>query len=654
MRESRRPVAQFVSKRDKGVANPETTFRMNITSGLMDHAVLQRNTRGVNLTTVTGEVTIDGHIRVSVRKRSKFLPGLKNKILGKTTRKHFSLTLSGIPTGGPYDLTLQLTTQNGHVSAEQTFTDILVGDVWILGGQSNMQGCALLQGSPKAIPFVRAFYMDDSWAPAQDPIHNMWNTVDDVHLTVGGGRPGINTVTGTGPGVSFGQALYMATGVPQGVIACAHGGTAMSQWNPAMKNQGTKSLYGAMLRRFVRNGSNIAGVVWYQGESDANPDACRIFTTVMKDFIKHIRRDMGNPSLPFISVQISRVVGWGTDSTWWNSIQDQQRILAESIPHYAIVPAIDLPLVDPIHISTEGHITLGRRLAEAALTLSENSRPLLPAPLALKHIRAIDGQLGSAGCVEVTFANVVGELTSKGRPSGFSVFDEAGMDVAYRTRLDGDNVIIDTGLGKHALNKCRVHYGYGVNPYCNIQDAAGRALPVLGPVHLGSPRPITAMAQFYHVSKILPSAGKLHTLSYPKTMEALEFRRCDAMGNFCRLHESFSAISPRDVHAFLAWNIHCTEPMKLGASLGYDGPVKVWANSRMIFHDPNGTNPATADSHIAEFKAKKGDNELLIALGSNFGSAWGVFLSFERLDISSASLRKQPRSFAMPEIRPYE
>lgn len=627
---------------------------MNITAGLMDHIVLQRSRSEVNETHLEGTTGVDGQLRITVTHKSKALPGLKNKAIGKTQRKRFSVPLTGIPTGGPYEVSLQLTSNSGALLEESTFSDILVGDVWMLGGQSNMQGCGLLQGSPKAIPQVRAFYMDDRWAPAQDPIHNMWNTVDDVHITLCGGRPGISTVSGTGPGVSFAQTIYKATGVPQGVIASGHGGTSMAQWSPALKKQGSNSLYGAMLRRFHKNGSNIAGIVWYQGESDANPDCSRIFTKVMKNFIKSARNDMRLPTLPFISVQISRVVGWGgTDSTWWNSIQDQERTLAESVPHYAAVPAIDLPLVDPIHISTEGHIILGRRLAEAAMTLTSKVRKPMPPPIALKNVTATNGQLGSAGCIEVTFDNVVGKLTADGRPTGFTIHDHNGVDVAYRVRLVGNKAIIDTAMGTNALKKSITRYGFGLNPHCNIHDEAGRAVPVFGPIHLAAPRPATGMAQFYHASKLLPSAGKLHGLAYPANKASLDLQRREAAGNFCRLHEAFAAVSPKDVHAFYAWTVYCSEPMKLGASLGYDGPIKVWANGRLIFHDPNGTNPSTPDQRVAPFTAKKGDNELLIALASNFGAAWGVFLSLERLDVKKALLFKQPRSFEMPEIQPY-
>ena len=74
---------------------------------------------------------------------------------------------------------------------------------------------------------------------------------------------------GAGLGLPFAVALVESTGVPVGLVACAHGGTSMEQWNPAKKEQGGKSLYGSMLRQVKLAGGKVKGVLWYQGESDA-------------------------------------------------------------------------------------------------------------------------------------------------------------------------------------------------------------------------------------------------------------------------------------------------------------------------------------------------------------------------------------------------
>ncbi len=100
-------------------------------------------------------------------------------------------------------------------------------------------------------------------------------------------------------GLSFAVEMVKRTGVPIGLIPCAHGGTSMSQWDPTLKDKGGDSLYGAMIRRFQTIGGKVAGVVWYQGESDASPSAAPKFPTKFEEFVAAVRRDFGQPDLPF-------------------------------------------------------------------------------------------------------------------------------------------------------------------------------------------------------------------------------------------------------------------------------------------------------------------------------------------------------------------
>jgi len=62
--------------------------------------------------------------------------------------------------------------------------------------------------------------------------------------------------------------------------------------------------------------------------------------------------------------------------------------------------------------------------------------------------------------------------------------------------------------------------------------------------------------------------------------------------------------------------------------LGYDGPVRVWVNGQQVFDGP-GTNPATPDKVALNVEVRKGSNELLVALGTNQGKAWGIFARVE-------------------------
>ena len=68
------------------------------------------------------------------------------------------------------------------------------------------------------------------------------------------------------------------------------------------------------------------------------------------------------------------------------------------------------------------------------------------------------------------------------------------------------------------------------------------------------------------------------------------------------------------------------EPLGEGATskvyLGYDGPVRVWINDKMIFEGP-GTNPASEKLALYA-DLKRGANRLTIALDTNGGQAWGI------------------------------
>ena len=59
-------------------------------------------------------------------------------------------------------------------------SNILVGDVWMLAGQSNMQGIGDLVSRLQPINQVRAYYMHDVWQPAEDPIYTFLRSLNNA------------------------------------------------------------------------------------------------------------------------------------------------------------------------------------------------------------------------------------------------------------------------------------------------------------------------------------------------------------------------------------------------------------------------------------------------------------------------------------------
>jgi sialate O-acetylesterase len=617
---------------------------LTIVSGLFDHMVLQRNRADRSEAAIAGRTSAQGTVLATVRAKGRKLKGFDRRRIGSAARGRFSAVLKGLPVGGPYDIELAAGGENLQVS------DVLVGDVWLLGGQSNMQGCGFLTRPRLPVDeAVRAFYMDDRWAPAADPIHNMWACVDPVHITLCGGiRPAKPSPDwGACPGPAFGLEMHRQTGVPQGLVACAHGGTSMTQWDPVKRKLGGDSLYGALVRRLVKNGGRVAGVLWYQGCSDANPANAPLYTRRMQRLCAALRRDCRDPRLPIAIVQIGRVIGWGAGSAaHWNSIQEQQRRLPGVVRDLLTVPVIDLPLDDSIHISGESQTVLGRRLAEAIQTLRKAPKAR-PAPISLGKI-AVEHERGRTVIV-AAFDNVVGRLRAGSRPHGFALTTPGSADNHYDIRLDGRKARIYTTQTEEALSGAELHFGHGTNPYCNITDEAGRSLPVFGPVTIGVPRAITPFIQTLRVSAFQPGAGKLGALRFPTALKSLGFRTRSFPTNFCDLHPEIAEMKD-DAVVYFACRFTCPSAMRLALLLGYDGPVKAWVDGREVAHDPDGVNPATPSKCTVPFKAAAGAHEIVVALGTNHSAAWGIFLRIERLGIPLRRLVSRPESITLPTV----
>ena len=624
---------------------------MQIDTGLFDHMVLQRNARDVSEARLTGTASTDGPVEARVTHGQRTLAGWKK--IGEARRGRFAALLKGVPTGGPYEIALRVRPAKAKtpVVADLTVRDVLVGDVWVLAGQSNMEGCGARRWAAKGQPMTRAFFMDDHWAVARDPIHNIWEAVDPVHAVLDGGqRRAPNVTQGVGPGVAFGQEMHRLTGVPQGLIASAHGGTSLSQWDPALRGQGGGSLYGATLRRVRQNGGRVAGVAWYQGESEANADLAPLYTARMKKLVAAFRRDFGHASLPFVAVQLARVVMPGAPPAEpWNSVQEQQRLLPQTVKHCAVVPAIDLALDDLIHVGTADLHRLGRRLAGAmhALTAAR-----VTPPIALRSVSAVinpDNQ--STVDVIVDFDHVIGKLTAPGgRAQGFEVVDGWRPGYVYRTDLEGSRAIIRTTLPLGEMNTFCLHYGLGANPVCNVTDAGDRSLPVFGPLPTGEPVALTPFAQIFEVSAFQPGQGKLAGCGYPGDGSSLDFQRREFNERFASLRPEIDRQGKADRLVFYRLALVCTEPMRLCARFGYDGPVKAWVDGEEVYHDPHGTNPALTDQKSVPFRVGAGTHEFLVALGTNDGLAWGIFLRFQRLDVPKRLIRLGRGGYAMPEL----
>ncbi|HLG95733.1 MAG TPA: sialate O-acetylesterase [Bryobacteraceae bacterium] len=479
---------------------------IRITSGPADNQVLQRDleqTARIALTGTASGKRVDGK-EVEARvldARATEVAGFHWTRIAKIQKQHWSGELKGIPTGGPYRLELRIP---GVDSSLVSIANLLVGDLWVLAGQSNMEGHGDLLDVQPPVPLVRSFDMADHWRQAEEPLHTTASAVDPVHWPLNAqSQPerlsgqALETYIatrkkGAGLGLPFAAEMVARSGVPIGLIPCAHGGTSMDQWSPALKNREGESLYGSMFRRVQAAGGRVRGVLWYQGESDANPKAEPAFLERFEAFVGAVRADLNQPDLPFYYVQIGRHVD-SSNVAEWNRVQLAQLRAEPEIPHSGMVASIDLQLDDTIHISTADLKRLGQRLADLVcidlFSKLKNYGEMKRGPRPVQV--ALDG-----GVVKVSFSGVNGRLQADGRISGFSIHDSRGtlIPAIYKARVDPAEastvlLYIQGKLPPDAM----LWYGFGKDPYCNVRDAADMAVPVFA-MKIASPAGAAARA----------------------------------------------------------------------------------------------------------------------------------------------------------------
>lgn len=458
---------------------PLAAQTLKITAGAADYQVFQRgpaNTATISLegTAGAGASTVEARVVAN----GMALPGFDWKQIASVSGSAWKGALQNVPAGGPYRIELRAG------AAEAAISNVLVGDLWVLAGQSNMEGVGNLEGLPLPSAMVNSLDQTDTWVMASDPLHRLPDAADRVHWR----RPSpqaepvklegqalrdfiANRRKGAGVGLPFALEMVRRTGIPIGLLPCAHGGTSMDQWSPALKDKGGDSLYGAMLRRVKLAGGNVKGVLWYQGESDAGEKSAPLFKEKFRNFVSEMRRDFGLPSLPVYYVQIGRHVSPAAYAGW-NMVQEAQRQLENEIPNVAMTTCVDCELDDQIHVGTEEFVRLGRRLANLAGGFTR------PGP------RPVSAKL-KGNVVSVEFSGINGHLAHNGRLNGFVIVDAAGAPQAliFRQRVSSSNPNVVELLiqGKFPAG-AKLHYGLGRDPYVNLHDSRDMPTPVFGPL----------------------------------------------------------------------------------------------------------------------------------------------------------------------------
>jgi len=244
-------------------------------------------------------------------------------------------------------------------------------DVFILAGQSNMKGRGHVPDSQP--DFERIFNMrlpDGRIEKARHPLHAVWR----------GDQIGEKDNSGVGPGLAFAEALVREeAGLTILLVPCASGGSWADQWLPSGQlyeraidraREALRSAPGLDRGKTAR----IAGVLWLQGESDAEEGRYAGYASKLDRIVRSFRRDLGEPRLPFVAATIGSFIK--PRHGRFDHVEDINGALLslpERVPDTACVDARDLDghIGDFLHYNTASQQIIGKRLARSYLGIRQ-------------------------------------------------------------------------------------------------------------------------------------------------------------------------------------------------------------------------------------------------------------------------------------------
>ena len=378
--------------------------------------------------------------------------------------------LKKIPAGGLYRLETRYNPKSnpaGEWSPRGDMRHFLgVGDLWVIAGQSNSAGYGRGPVHDPPTLGVHLFRNSEQWALATHPLNESTDTKHSVNREVAN--------SGHSPYLHFGRFVQQEMGFPVGLIQTSLGGSPLTAWNPT--EPGEAVLYDNMLHCIQLVGGRVRGVLWYQGESDTGTEESA--TSYEKRFIQTVqawRKALKHRDLAVITVQLNRVYSIADDAAHrrWSQLRESQRQGPIKLSDVAVVPALDIPLSDTIHISPAGNMILGERMAWAALGgVYQKEFEYLPPDL--QSARAVS----SRKSIELTFSPVTSRMgTINPINHSFKVEDDAGQVEVTEVVYPGDARIL-LRLGRALQSTAVVHGGFGCDPATLPADME-RMMPML-------------------------------------------------------------------------------------------------------------------------------------------------------------------------------
>lgn len=288
--------------------------------------------------------------------------------------------------------------------------DVLVGEVWIASGQSNMLWRLNQTGDTNSLreaatPHFRFFHSEPqvhtnaaAYGQREKDILNK----GEMYKGSWSANTQQTRARMSAVGYYFGRELQKCLKVPVGVIHASLGGSEMMAWIPPAVLQekypecttkewlDSKYMSAWVRGRARRNiGADlnaphpykpaylfetgispwlnfpVAGVIWYQGESDAEIQDMEQNYALLSDLIAGWRSALGNPKLPFLQVELPRINDRSKLRAYWPEFRTVQQRAASKIPGVDALTTIDLGSKNS-DVHPPRKLEVGTRLANLA------------------------------------------------------------------------------------------------------------------------------------------------------------------------------------------------------------------------------------------------------------------------------------------------
>lgn len=338
-------------------------------------------------------------------------------------------------------------------------TNILIGDVFLCGGQSNMaRGLSTI-----GVYDLNAEITDAANYPNIRHIAVPFVSSNTPRQTIGGTSwfvAGVGTGNGStkdfsATGSFMAREIYKRQGVPIGLINAAYSGTEIKLWldpdfvagfadfgQPAYDQLGAATLntysggYNGMIAPLAPFA--IKAAIWYQGEN--NTTAPEQYSRLLPALISHWRTLFAQPALPFIVVQL-------TNTDTYAGLRDAQLNVVKNDPHARLVTTIDIG-ENQLHPRNKQDVGLRASWAARDLVYGESlvhQGPLFTtATVSGNTVRCAFSNVGAGLMVGLKSINATGPQTptqqvANGTLAGFTIAGANQTFFAATAAIDAAN-----------------------------------------------------------------------------------------------------------------------------------------------------------------------------------------------------------------------